>query len=86
MTGKNPISESEGIIMKAKDAKKVMIDKITEAIKDFGEQARQDETLSLGDKCLQVDVLIDTLKFLDNYDENVRVLNQYYLNKNRWER
>lgn len=72
--------------MKTKDGKKVIIDKITEAIKDFGEQARQDETLSLEDKCLQVDVLVDTLKFLDNYDENVKVLNQHYLNKSKWDR
>ena len=64
-----------------KTAKQIMIDKITEAIKDFGEQTRQDESISLEDKCLQVDVLIDTLKFLNNYDENVRVLNQYYLSK-----
>ena len=38
-----------------KTAKDIMIDKITEAIKDFGEQARQDESISLEDKCLQVD-------------------------------
>lgn len=68
------------------DAKKAMVEKIANAIKGFGEEARNDETLSLKEKCQQVDMLLDTIRFLDNYDENVKVLNQYYLSKGKWDR
>ena len=68
------------------NAKQTMIDKITDAIKDFGKEARENQTLTLNDKIDQVDVLLDTLKFLSDYDENVKVLNKYYANKRFQER
>ena len=64
-------------------AKQVMIDKIIEAIKDFGEDTRKNTEMSTKDKCIQVDVLLDTIRFLDNYDENVKILNEH-VNKNKW--
>ena len=67
-----------------KPAKQIMIDKIVEAIKNFGEETRNDKDTSLKDKCIQVDVLLDTIKFLDNYDENIKVLNDYYTKKDKW--
>lgn len=66
-------------------AKQLMINQITKAIENFGKQVRRDENILIEDKCLQIDVLLDTLKFLENYDENVKILNKYYLNK-KWER
>ena len=65
-------------------SKKEMIDKITNNIKNLGEQAQQDKNLSLEEKASQVDVLLDTLKFLSNYEENVMALNKYYAAKGRW--
>ena len=59
-------------------AKKDMIDKITHALKDIGNQTQHDETLPLTDKFFQVDVLMDTLRFLKDYEKNVKILNQYH--------
>jgi hypothetical protein len=59
-------------------AKKDMIDKITHALKDIGDQTQHDETLPLTDKFFQVDVLMDTLRFLKDYEKNVKILNQYH--------
>lgn len=59
-------------------AKKDMIDKITHALKDIGDQTQNDETLPLTDKFFQVDVLMDTLRFLKDYEKNVKILNQYH--------
>ena len=67
-----------------KPTKQIMINKISKAIENFGRQAQQDKETSLEDKLLQVDVLLDTLKFLDRYEENVKVLNEYYANKEKW--
>ena len=61
-----------------KPAKQIMIDKIIEAIKDLGHETKENEQVSTKDKFDQVDVLLDTMKFLNNYDENVKVLNTYY--------
>jgi translation elongation factor P/translation initiation factor 5A len=67
-----------------KPAKQVMIDKIIEAIKDLGRETKENEQVSTKDKFDQVDVLLDTMKFLNNYDENVKVLNTYYAEKGKW--
>ena len=44
------------------------------------------ENYILYQKAMKLDVLIDTMKFLQNYDENTKVLNQYWLNKKRQEK
>lgn len=67
-----------------KHAKQIMIDKIIEAIKDLGRETKENEQVSTKDKFDQVDVLLDTMKFLNNYDENVKVLNTYYTEKGKW--
>lgn len=66
-----------------KKAKEVMIDKIVDAIKNFGAQVRANENLSLSEQIAQVDVLLDTIKFLDNYEENVKVLNEHHQKTDR---
>lgn len=63
--------------------KQAIIDKIMDSIKDVGEQIRTDKKLTLEDKLHQTDVLLDIMKFLKNYDENVKVLNDYHIN-NKW--
>lgn len=63
--------------------KQAIIDKIMDSIKDVGEQISTDKKLTLEDKLHQTDVLLDTMKFLKNYDENVKVLNDYHIN-NKW--
>lgn len=68
--------------MEDKDYKKQIIDEITNFITQRGQQVR-DSDLSVDDQVTQVDVLLDTLHFLQCYDENVKVLNKYWLEK-RW--
>lgn len=60
-----------------------MMDKITSAIQELGEQLQQDKTIPAKDKATQLDVLLDTLHFLDGYDENVPLLNEYWIKKRR---
>ena len=69
-----------------KSAKQTMIDRIIKEIEVLGEQSRKDKTASIEDKLYQIDVLLDTLKFLKNYEENVRVLNEHYASKGKWNR
>ena len=68
--------------MEDEDYKKQIIDEITNFITQRGQQVR-DSDLSVDDQVTQVDVLLDTLHFLQGYDENVKVLNKYWLEK-RW--
>ena len=65
------------------DAKQVMIDKLVNSIRDLSTDTRTNPYLSLGDKITQVDVVLDTIRFLSNYDENVQVLNKYYARKRK---
>lgn len=65
------------------DAKQAMIDKIVNSIRDLSVDTRTNPYLSLGDKITQVDVILDTIRFLSNYDENVQVLNKYYTRKQK---
>ena len=38
------------------------------------------------EQLIQMDVILDVVKFLDRYKENVQVLNQHYLGKSKFER
>ena len=60
-----------------------LIDKINSYIKELGEELQKDQTVSNRDKLSQVDLLINTNKFLYDYDENVKVLDKYWREKNR---
>lgn len=70
---------------KDKQLQKEMIDEVVGLIQQKGEELRVSGK-SPYDQLPQMDVLLDTIRFLDRYDENVKVLNQYYLGKPRWER
>ena len=55
---------------------------IIEKIRLLGEEVRNSDN-TLETKTNQVDVLLDTIRFLENYDENVQVLNRYWIKKYR---
>jgi len=61
--------------------KEEMISKIQKALLKEVEFIRENPKISLDDKVTQVDVLFDTVKFLDNYDENIKVLNKHIADK-----
>lgn len=46
----------------------------------------QGSNIPIGEQLVQVDVLIDTIRFLDKYVENTKVLNQYWRAKRDTER
>jgi len=65
------------------DDKDVIIMKLQKLLQDIGQSVQDDDTLSTEHKLMQVDVILDTMKFLKDYDTNVEVLNKYWLDK-RW--
>ena len=44
-----------------------------------------DYSIETEDKVAQMDVILNILKFLKNYEENVEILNKHNINK-RWKR
>ena len=65
------------------DDKDVIIMKLQKLLQDIGQSVQDDDTLSTEHKLMQVDVILDTMKFLKDYDINIKVLNKYWLNK-KW--
>ncbi len=63
-----------------------IIDNITEKLEEIGKQIQQDKTLSPYDKAPQIDIVLDVLHFLQDYDENVKVLNEYWVKKRKEEK
>ena len=66
--------------------KQEMLDKITEMLQEIGKQLQTNTEINVWDKATQMDVMLDTLHFLQDYDENVRVLNKYWVEKRRTEK
>lgn len=65
--------------------KKSMIHELFKTLQLKGKEL-QDEKMSLYEKASKLDVVLDTMKFLQDYDENVKVLNQYWNNKRKQEK
>lgn len=56
--------------------KEQIIDKLIRALQSEGEFIRQNQDMSMQEKLSEMDVLLDTMKFLQGYDENVKILNK----------
>lgn len=67
--------------MKESRVQKEMIDRIVESIQSLGLDMKQDDSTPVEDKVAQMDVLLDTIHFLSDYSENVKVLNSYWIEK-----
>ena len=61
--------------------KQKMIDEIFKLLQAQGEVLYNDTQASNVGIAEKLDVLIDTMHFLRDYDENVQVLNRYWLDK-----
>lgn len=59
----------------------VVMTRITNLLKAQGNYIRNDDLLSAKDKCIQMDVVLDLLHFLQDYEENTKVLNDYIRKK-----
>jgi len=59
------------------ESKEEFIEKIQIALSRKMEKIRIDNNICLNDKMTQTDILLDTIKFLKDYDRNVKILNRY---------
>lgn len=62
---------------KKKRIKAEIIKNITAALELEGRKIEADEHSTLKDRCLKMDVVLDTLRFLKDYEENVAILNSF---------
>lgn len=67
-------------------AKQQLMNRLFNVLRGQGTYIKEDESLSLEDRVQQMDIILDTMKFLKDYDENVKVLNKYWLDKHRKEK
>lgn len=65
--------------------KKEVIESIYKFLQEQGEVLQGSE-ISPEEKATQLDVLLDTMHFLKDYDENVKVLNEYWIEKRQREK
>ena len=66
---------------RAKRKKAEVIKSIIKALELEGRKIDADEHSTLEDRCLKMDVVLDTLHFLRDYEENVAILNAYCRDK-----
>lgn len=74
--------------MDEKEIQEAVIDRIHDLLSAEGKRIREDNTKSMQQKLIEVDVLLDTMKFLTNYRQNVKILQKDLESKkyNRGER
>ena len=61
-------------------ARKVVTTKLLNFIKYESDYINNNEDISEDYKIAQLDILLDILKFVDDYDNNVKILNDYKAN------
>jgi len=70
--------------MSLDERKKQMINKIILGLQAEGKFLEQDTTKTSEQKLLEMNVLVDTVRFLKDYEQNIKVLNTY-LSEHKWE-
>ena len=60
-----------------------VINKICDFLESEGKKIQIDNNKSVNQKAIEVDVLLDTMHFLRDYNKNIKVL-QNEVNKNRY--
>jgi hypothetical protein len=66
-------------------AKLYIMTRLQNLIKAQGNYVMNDDLANTKSKLIQMDILLNVAKFLDNYDENIKILNEHIYN-NRWQR
>ena len=66
--------------------KEVIMSRMTNVLKGQAMYIKEDDSISTQDKCIQMDVILDLMRFLNDYDENVQVLNRYIEQKRQREK
>ena len=72
--------------MTKKEYEDEIIHKINNGVQKLGKELMDDKVTPAKDKTYQMDVLLDTMHFLSDYEENVKVLNDYWRNKRHQEK
>ena len=70
--------------MSLNKVQKQMIDKLIIGLQAEGQFLRQDNTKSNEQKLEELDILLDVQKFLVNYEEATKILNDYLI-EHKWE-
>ena len=65
------------------DPKQEMINRIKDTLVDRTRELQREEDTDVQDRLVQMDVILDTMKFLNDYDENVKVLNKHLKEKGK---
>ena len=66
--------------------KETIMSRMTNVLKGQAMYIKEDNSISIQDKCIQMDVILDLMHFLNDYDENVQVLNRYIEQKRQREK
>ena len=67
-------------------AKQQIMTRLKNVLKGQAMYVREDESISDRDRLTQADVILDLMKFLNDYDENIEVLNRYWHEKRQREK
>lgn len=78
--------KKENSAKEKESAKDQIINRMFNVLKGQTMLVKEDSILTTREKLEQADVLLDTMKFLNDYDENVKVLNDYWVAKHREEK
>lgn len=69
--------------MTDKEYKDEIIKRVMIVLQEIGVEIHDDKTKTKDEKLIDADVLLDTMHFLKDYDENVKVLDKYWREKRR---
>ena len=67
-------------------AKQQIMTRLKNVLKGQAMYVREDESISDRDRLTQADVILDLMKFLNDYDEHIEVLNRYWQEKRQREK
>lgn len=74
------------IMKKDKTAKEQIMTRMSNVLKGQAMFIREDNTITDVERLEQIDVILDLMKFLKDYDENIMVLNKYWQEKHKKEK
>ena len=71
------------IMKKDKTARERIMTRMSNILKGQAMFIREDDTITDVERLEQIDVILDLMKFLKDYDENIIVLNKYWQEKHK---
>ena len=74
------------IMKKDKTAKEQIMTRMSNVLKGQAMFIREDNTITDVERLEQIDVILDLMKFLKDYDENIIILNKHWQEKHKKEK